>query len=94
VIVLVIDGLDTIANVFINNHRVIYSDNQFVSQAIDVKQWIHVGNDNDIRIEFMSPLLYGAQKDAEYKVELINIRIDQNCCNRQHLVIKCHQIVR
>ena len=48
------DGLDTFATIFINDQRVAVSENMFARVRVEVKQFLHVGQ-NALRIEFASP---------------------------------------
>ncbi|PSL50055.1 beta-mannosidase [Chitinophaga niastensis] len=55
VIELEFQGLDTYADVYLNNHLVLQSVNMFVSHTINVKEWL-VAGDNELRILFRSPV--------------------------------------
>ncbi|NSL88593.1 glycoside hydrolase family 2 protein [Chitinophaga sp. Mgbs1] len=55
VIELEFEGLDTYAEVFINNQRVLTSRNMFVAQRVNAKPWLQAG-DNELRILFKSPV--------------------------------------
>ncbi|MGN8036649.1 beta-mannosidase [Chitinophaga sp. 22321] len=48
-------GLDTYADVYLNNHLILQSANMFVSQIVNVKEWL-VAGDNELRILFKSPI--------------------------------------
>ncbi|TWF45469.1 beta-mannosidase [Chitinophaga polysaccharea] len=48
-------GLDTYADVYLNNHLVLQSSNMFVSHVVNVKEWL-VAGDNELRILFKSPI--------------------------------------
>lgn len=48
-------GLDTYAEVYVNNHLVLQSANMFVEQLVNVKQWLKAG-ENELRIVFKSPI--------------------------------------
>lgn len=54
---LVCEGLDTLADVFINGRKVLYADNMHRTWRIPVKEYLHAG-ENNIRIEFLSVLKY------------------------------------
>ncbi|MBO9730421.1 MAG: glycoside hydrolase family 2 protein [Chitinophaga sp.] len=55
VIELEFKGLDTYADVYLNNHLILQSSNMFVSQIVNVKEWL-VAGDNELRIAFKSPI--------------------------------------
>ncbi|SFD14312.1 beta-mannosidase [Chitinophaga sp. CF118] len=48
-------GLDTYADVYVNEHLVLQSHNMFITQKVNVKQWLTAGN-NRLRILFHSPI--------------------------------------
>ncbi|WP_212002167.1 glycoside hydrolase family 2 protein [Chitinophaga sp. HK235] len=48
-------GLDTYASVYVNGHLVLQSANMFVEQVVNVKQWLHEG-ENELRVLFESPI--------------------------------------
>lgn len=48
------DSLDTVATIFINDRLVARTENMFVRQRIEVKDFLQIGS-NTIRIEFSSP---------------------------------------
>lgn len=48
-------GLDTYADVYLNNHLILQSANMFVSHIVNVKEWL-VAGDNELRILFKSPV--------------------------------------
>ncbi len=52
---LVFDGLDTFAEVFVNEHSVLKANNMFRSWRVSAKEALHAG-DNSIRIVFHSPI--------------------------------------
>jgi beta-mannosidase len=64
-IVLDFEGLDTYAEVFVNNKKVLTSDNMFREWRADVKKVVTVG-ENDLHIVFHSPIVEGLKKyDAQ-----------------------------
>lgn len=65
-ILLVCEGLDTIATVYINNLRVGQSTNMFVRYEWNIKNFVVIGNTNQIRIEFKSPVLYAFNQQVEH----------------------------
>jgi beta-mannosidase len=52
---LVLEGLDTYCQVYVNNILVHENNNMFVGHRISCKEWLCVG-DNELRIEFRSPI--------------------------------------
>ncbi len=52
---LVFDGLDTFADVALNNHLLLHSDNMFRRWRVPAKQFLHAGN-NTLQITFHSPI--------------------------------------
>lgn len=48
-------GLDTYADVYLNDHLILQSVNMFVSHIVNVKEWL-VAGDNELRILFKSPV--------------------------------------
>ncbi|HEY8959492.1 beta-mannosidase [Chitinophaga sp.] len=55
VIELEFKGLDTYADVYLNEHLILQSANMFVSHTVNVKEWL-VAGDNELRILFKSPV--------------------------------------
>jgi len=55
------EGLDTYAEVFINDHLVLSADNMFRTWSVNVKDFVKQGN-NSIRILLKSPIVIGLQK--------------------------------
>jgi beta-mannosidase len=62
---LVFKGLDTFAEVYMNNKKVLSTDNMFREWVVDVKKGIHKGN-NNLRIVFLSPINQGLKLLKEY----------------------------
>lgn len=54
-------GLDTYTEVFVNNRKVTETDNMFREYLIDVKEYLHAG-ENQLRIKFLSPINEGLKK--------------------------------
>ncbi len=54
-------GLDTYADVFVNDHPVLSADNMFRTWTADVKNYLKPG-ENAVRIIFKSPVVIGLQK--------------------------------
>ncbi len=65
----VFKGLDTHADVYINNEKILVTDNMFREWKADVKHLLKVG-DNELRIFFHSPIKIGVQKydSLNYKI--------------------------
>lgn len=58
-------GLDTYAHIFLNGRRIIETDNMFREWAADIKPFMKEGK-NELRIEFLSPIVEGMKKyDAQ-----------------------------
>jgi beta-mannosidase len=51
---LVFEGLDTLADVFVNGHQVLHADNQFRTWRVELKPMLHIG-ENTLRVVFLSP---------------------------------------
>jgi beta-mannosidase len=60
-IILEFEGLDTYADVFINDHLVLSADNMFRTWTVDVKNQLKQG-ENQVRILLKSPIVIGLQK--------------------------------
>lgn len=56
-IILNCDGLDTLATIFINNHKIIETNNMYRHYDIDIKPYV-VNGENTIEIKFSSPVQY------------------------------------
>jgi len=52
---LVMDGLDTYCNVYLNNILIHENNNMFVGHRVSCKEWLCIGN-NELRMEFRSPI--------------------------------------
>ncbi len=61
---LVLEGVDTYADVFVNNVKVVSTDNMFITWKEEIKKWLRIGN-NEIKLIFHSPLKYVSQKAKE-----------------------------
>ena len=68
-IALVFAGLDTYADVYVNDALVLSADNMFREWAADIKAVAKPG-DNDLRVYFHSPVTVGLKKLAEYGFNL------------------------
>jgi len=59
------EGLDTYAEIIVNDNKVLEADNMFRSWQVDVKKLLKLG-ENDLRIVFRSPIVEGIKKyDAQ-----------------------------
>ncbi len=63
-VVLRMDGLDTLADVFINSTKVLYADNMHRTWEVDVKEFLRAG-ENSLRVHFHSPTRYIQEKFEE-----------------------------
>ena len=54
-------GLDTYADVYLNDRLILQADNMFVGWKVDCKQYLHEG-ENDLHILFNSPVREGMRK--------------------------------
>ncbi len=55
------NGLDTYANIYLNDQLILKTDNMFISWVIDCKDYLKLGK-NILRIVFESPINIGLQK--------------------------------
>lgn len=60
-VVLDFEGLDTYADVFVNQEKVLSADNMFRQWQVDVKNLLKEG-DNELHIVFRSPIIEGLKK--------------------------------
>ncbi|MFB6150258.1 MAG: glycoside hydrolase family 2 protein [Haloarculaceae archaeon] len=63
------DGLDTVATVLVNGEAVGESVNMHVGNEFDVADALEPG-DNEVRVQFRSPVEYGVEKMEEYPYEV------------------------
>ncbi|EGO27915.1 glycoside hydrolase family 2 protein [Serpula lacrymans var. lacrymans S7.9] len=61
---LVFDGLDTFATVQLNGHKILQTENQFVSYRAPVKQYLQAGS-NELLISFSSAFLKGRELEKQ-----------------------------
>ncbi|MCD4772855.1 MAG: glycoside hydrolase family 2 protein [Bacteroidales bacterium] len=61
VVELKFNGLDTYANVFLNDKIILKADNMFMSWVVNCKDFLKIGN-NTLRIVFESPIKIGLEK--------------------------------
>ena len=84
------DGLDTIATIFINDRRVTGSENMFTRLRVEVKKYLHTGQ-NTLRIEFASPerAALAEAKQLPYPVPFIDNPVQSP---RRNLIrkVQCH----
>jgi beta-mannosidase len=66
---LVFKGLDCYADIYLNNHLLLSTDNMFREWVIDIKDHIHLGN-NDLIVEFISALKMDSIKAKEVSYKL------------------------
>lgn len=73
------DGLDTYADVYLNDSLILEADNMFVGWKVDVKDFIRAGN-NELRIFFHSPVRRGLEKlqKIDYLIPAINEQVPEN----------------
>ncbi|TKR65431.1 hypothetical protein L596_025836 [Steinernema carpocapsae] len=69
VVLLVIRGLDTVCNVYINDEFVLANENQFHEHVINVRRYLQLGN-NKLVVDFTAPVGYAYQKARTYEVSL------------------------
>jgi beta-mannosidase len=63
-VLLVCDGLDTLATVFLNGHELGHTDNMFRRYQWEIKPLLNAKGANDLTITFSSPVKYAAEKQA------------------------------
>ena len=66
---LVFNGLDTYADIYLNDMKILETDNMFRTWSIDAKPYLKEGS-NSIRIHFHSPVKIGMQKLNAYPYHL------------------------
>ncbi|MBZ4677288.1 MAG: Beta-mannosidase [Anaerophaga sp.] len=73
VIELVFKGLDTYADVFLNDTKILEADNMFVGWNVDVREHL-VEGENELRIYFHSPVKEGMKKlkQLDYTLPAVN----------------------
>ena len=65
---IVFKGLDTYADVYLNEQLIIKADNMFVEWKADVKPFLHEGS-NSLRILFHSPIVMGLLLKDQWNIE-------------------------
>lgn len=63
---LVFSGLDTFATVYLNEEKLLESENMFVSYRVNVTDRIKAGSENTLRIVFHSAIVRGEELIKEY----------------------------
>jgi beta-mannosidase len=63
-ILLVCEGLDTLATVVLNGHELGHTDNMFRRYEWEVKSFLDIKGANELTITFYSPVNYTAEKQA------------------------------
>ncbi|MDA3800296.1 MAG: hypothetical protein PF692_14615 [Kiritimatiellae bacterium] len=71
-LMLVCEGLDTLADVFINDQKVFHADNMYRTWRYDIKSFVQVGS-NSIAVQFYSPLDTMVEKQAEKPLAAWNV---------------------
>lgn len=66
---LVFKGLDTYADVYLNDKKILSADNMFREWTVDVKPFLHQG-ENSLRIYFHSPIKIGLELMKMYGIGL------------------------
>jgi beta-mannosidase len=61
---LVCDGLDTLATIDLNGHKLGHTDNMFRCYKWEIKSLLNVQGANNLTITFASPVKYAAEKQA------------------------------
>ena len=75
-ILLVCDGLDTLAKVVLNGHELGSTDNMFRRYQWDVKQHLNAKDGNELRITFLSPVKYVSEKQRVRYLPEVSQAID------------------
>ena len=65
-VLLVCEGLDTLATVVLNGHELGHTDNMFRRYEWEVKSYLDAKATNELSIFFYSPVKYAAEKQAIY----------------------------
>jgi len=72
-VVLHLDGIATIAEIYLNRERVLTSDSMFEAQAIDVTGRLTDSNELSIRCRALTPMLRGRRKPrARWRTKLVS----------------------
>ena len=84
---LVFKGLDTYADVYLNEQKVLEADNMFREWVIDAKKTLHQG-ENSLRIYFHSPITKGLEllKENGFKLQASNDQSVNGGLKKEELV--------
>jgi len=84
---LVFKGLDTYADVFLNNKQILIADNMFREWIVDVKPFLKTGK-NDLRVYFHSPIKIGLQLNKEngFKLQASNDQAENGGLKKDELL--------
>ncbi|MBW6489669.1 MAG: glycoside hydrolase family 2 protein [Lentimicrobium sp.] len=66
---LVFEGLDTYADVYLNENKILSADNMFITWRVDVKKHLKPG-ENQLNIFFTSPVIRGMEKQERFEYGL------------------------
>lgn len=83
-----LQGVDTIATVYVNEHKVLHARNQFLPYHVNVTDLIEKG-DNEIMFKFKSPVKY-TQKRADEYAKVFGHKLPPDC-NPDIYHGECHQ---
>jgi len=84
------DGLDTVATVLVNGETVGESHNMHVGHEFDVSDALAAG-ENEIRVQFRSPVEYGIEQAEDYPYDVPAIRYPVDQPGRQFIrKAQCH----
>lgn len=62
---LVFEGLDTIADVYLNDKKIASTQNMFLKYSFGVNKYLQAGK-NELKIHFHSPINYAIKQEAKY----------------------------
>ena len=62
---LIFEGIDTIADIYLNEHKILSTENMFIEYKISVGKYLVEGN-NELKIFFYSPVKYALEQEAQY----------------------------
>jgi len=84
---IVFKGLDTYADVFLNNKQILSADNMFREWMVDVKPSLKIGK-NELRILFHSPIKIGLQLNKEngFKLQASNDQAENGGLKKDELL--------
>lgn len=74
-VLLLCEGLDTLADVFINGEKIVTTENMHRTYEIDIKNVLESGN-NTINIVFKSPVEYVLRKQKEYPLRNVDEAVE------------------